>query len=335
MSLFQRPLQPPSVLSERAVERYLEAVRAELSVDPLFRRRLRGSLVNRFVADREGRTTARPRRQMGALGRAVLYATFALSVSVSSGMAASQGAAPGDALYGLKLQIEQLRLQALPEQLHDELAAHALGERIHELGLLAQREDWVRMTSHAAAVETAYTAYVMSFGAVDGALGSVDQQILVLESLLDRLPDPARRAISNVVAGVASTREKLTQGGGGASSSEGTNGQGGGSAPGGGGSDGGERGNGAGGAGGSSSGSGGGQGGPGNPGAGPSGGNDGGNDGKGNGPGKPAGNDDESAPRTPPTPRPAKSPKPGQDSSSPADTSGDAIPASADPDAGG
>ena len=203
MSLFQRPIQPPAILSDQAVERYLEAVRAELSVDPLFRRRLRGSIVNRFVAEREGRVPAAPRRRMGALGRAVLYASFALSVSVSSAMAASQGAAPGDALYPLKIQIERLRFQALPEYLHDDLALHALGERIHELGVLAERGDWARVARQAAAVESEYRHFLDT----TRAAGSSDRYLVVLSALLERLPERAQLAIEDVLDGVTAVSD--------------------------------------------------------------------------------------------------------------------------------
>ena len=208
MSLFQRPIGPPAILSDQAVERYLAAVRAELSLDPLFRRRLRGRVVNHFVAEREGRTAAAPRRRMGGLGRAVLYASFALSVSVSSAMAASQGAAPGDALYSLKIQIEHLRLQALPEHLHDDLAAYSLGERIHELGVLAERGDWARVATQADAVEAEYRHFVDTTDEV----GSENRYLLVLTALLDRLPDRAQAAIGDVLDGVQDAGDDLVRG---------------------------------------------------------------------------------------------------------------------------
>jgi len=198
VSLFQRQIRPPAILSDQAVERYLAAVRTEISVDPLFRRRLRGTVVNRFVAERESRTVGTPRRRMGGLGRSVLYASFALSVSVSSAMAASQGAAPGDALYALKIQIEHLRLEALPANLHDDLAAHSLGERIHELGVLAERGDWARVATQAAAVEAEYRHFM----ATTDDEGSPDRYLLVLTSLLERLPDRAQLAIADVLDGV-------------------------------------------------------------------------------------------------------------------------------------
>jgi hypothetical protein len=113
-------------------------------------------------------------------------------------MAVSQGAAPGDALYPLKLQIETLRLRALPEHLHDDLAAHALGERIHELGVLAEREDWSRATGHAAAVEEEYRHFVLA-SPVDGPS---ERYLVVLEALLKRLPERAAAAIEEVLDGV-------------------------------------------------------------------------------------------------------------------------------------
>lgn len=203
MSLFQRPLQPPAILSDQAVERYLEAVRAEVSVDPLFRRRLRGTVLNRFVAEREGRTATRPRRRMGTLGRGVLYASFVLGISVSSAMAASQGAAPGDALYALKLRIETLRVQALPAHLHDDLAAHALGERVFELHVLAERRDWDGVARHAVAVQASYAAYLAAEGP-----GPAGGRIAVVAALLERLQDRAQSAILDVVAGVTPARER-------------------------------------------------------------------------------------------------------------------------------
>ncbi|MEO6295416.1 MAG: hypothetical protein ABIP01_01290, partial [Candidatus Limnocylindria bacterium] len=111
MSLFRDSLRPPPLASDAAVRRYLELIRAELEPDPLFRRRLRGEVVNRFVAAREGlEQPARRPSAMGKLGRAVLYSSFALAMSAGGVMAASQQALPGDVLYSLKLRIEALRL---------------------------------------------------------------------------------------------------------------------------------------------------------------------------------------------------------------------------------
>ncbi len=54
MSLFNRALRPPPIASDDAIERYLVALRSQVQPDPLFRRRLRSDVVNRFVAAREG-----------------------------------------------------------------------------------------------------------------------------------------------------------------------------------------------------------------------------------------------------------------------------------------
>ena len=93
MSLLRDSLRPPPLASDAAVRRYIELIRAELEPDPLFRRRLRGVVVNRFMAAREGleQPAHRP-SAMGRLGRAVLYSSFALAMSAGGVMAASQQA---------------------------------------------------------------------------------------------------------------------------------------------------------------------------------------------------------------------------------------------------
>ena len=216
MSLFQRGIRPPALWSDEAVERYLAAIRAEISLDPLFRRRLRGRVVNRFVAEREGAFVPRTRagaRRMGALGRSVLYASVVLGVSVTGTMAASQGSVPGDAFYPLKRQIETLRFDALPAQFHDDLAAHALGERIEELGRLAERGDWVRVSMHAAAVAHDSAAF-LELTDLDSA--SADRYLVVLNGLLDLLPARAQSAIEAVVDDVEAAAVTAGTGGPGA-----------------------------------------------------------------------------------------------------------------------
>ena len=88
MSLFNRALRPPPTLSDAAIERHLSALRSQIEPDPLFRRRLRSEVMNRFVAAREGTaqgTDASLRTsEMGRLGRACLYATFTLAAGATS-----------------------------------------------------------------------------------------------------------------------------------------------------------------------------------------------------------------------------------------------------------
>lgn len=141
MSLFRNSLRPPAVLSDEAVERYLAAVRAQVDPDPAFRRRLRGIVLNQYVAARDsGRAGSAP-KAMGRLGRTVLYASFLLGVSVTGVMAASDVAVPGDPLYPIKRGIEDLRVQVLPDEFTEELLIAELNERFSELAVLAERDD--------------------------------------------------------------------------------------------------------------------------------------------------------------------------------------------------
>jgi hypothetical protein len=198
MSLFRGTLRPPAVLSDEAVERYLAAIRAELRPDPLFRRRLRGDVLNRYVAVREGMPgSVAERRSMGRLGRAVLYASFTLALSTTSVLAASQEALPGDLLYPLKRQVEHLRMEVLPTHLHHDLAAYELAERIEELARLTEMGDANGAAAMAAEVAADYAAFVQEADAA--GLISEDRYLTVLTALLERLPEPAQDAIQAVI----------------------------------------------------------------------------------------------------------------------------------------
>ena len=131
MTLLDRILaRGPELPSDPVVAARIERHLRRVQPDPLFRQRLRSVVVNRYVATREGLALPalrpRPRRQMGLLGRGVLYASLLTAGSVTAVGAASQGSLPGDALYGVKLGIEQLRIQVAPPSLRDDLAALAL-----------------------------------------------------------------------------------------------------------------------------------------------------------------------------------------------------------------
>jgi hypothetical protein len=195
MSLFRGTIRPPAILSDEAIERYLVAMRAEITLDPLFRRRLRGQVMNQYVAAREGiGAAAVPRRRMGTLGRAVLYASFTLAVSATSVLAASQEALPGDLLYPLKRQVERLRVQVLPAHLQDDLAVYELAERIDELAALAERGDVARVAALAAVVEQDYLELLEATSDVAGS----SDRLLVLAGLMERLPEPAQAALERV-----------------------------------------------------------------------------------------------------------------------------------------
>lgn len=161
--------------------------------DPLFRHRLRGQVLNRYVAVREGMVEApRRRREMGRLGRATLYASLGLVISVSAAAAASQQALPGDALYGVKLQLEEIRMRVAPAHLRDDLAAMALDERLDEVETLAAAGNWAGV-AHAAVGVLAAERRVAAFGnALDAEdAAAIQQHVEVLERLLAAAPAAA------------------------------------------------------------------------------------------------------------------------------------------------
>ena len=194
MSVFNGAIRPPAVLSDEAVERYLAVVRAELEIDPLFRRRLRGQVMNQYVAARESGVPV-PKstgRSMGKVGRAALFTSVALATTTTSVLAASQEAVPGDLLYPLKREVEELRVAVLPAHLQDDLAAYELTERIQELSTLAERGDDARVAALAVIVEREYEAFV---AANDAVTASADQQLLVIAGMIEDLPQPAQELI--------------------------------------------------------------------------------------------------------------------------------------------
>ena len=208
MSFLNRALSPAPRVSAEAIERALAAVAARVEPDPLFRRRLRSEVVNRYVAAREGiATPERPapvrRSRTGRLGRACLYASFGLATTAASVLAAAQDALPGEALYGVKLRVEQLRFDVVPDHLHADLVAYALGERIEELDQLVAAGTWDEAIGLVPAIEHAFgrlEALVTASSDEDEA--RIERHLVVLSGLLDRLPDAARSAVQGVVDGV-------------------------------------------------------------------------------------------------------------------------------------
>ena len=137
------------------VARLLRRAVLDLEPDPLFRRRVRGEVLNRHVAMREG-TLAAPRgRQVGRLGRAVLLASLTLAVSVSAAGAAAQSALPGELLYPMKLQLEAIRLQLASGPARADLLSISLSTRLDELERLAAAGEWQLVDVASDAVEEA------------------------------------------------------------------------------------------------------------------------------------------------------------------------------------
>jgi len=162
------PMDP--IIAAR-LERHLRRIQP----DPLFRRRLRGQVLNRYVAAREGLVPApaRPamRREMGKLGRGVLYASLLTAMSVTAVGAASQNSLPGDALYGIKLELEAIRMHVAPPGLRDDLAILALDQRLREVELLAEAGRWALVDEAAARAVEAEDALARIIGSdsVSGA----------------------------------------------------------------------------------------------------------------------------------------------------------------------
>jgi hypothetical protein len=204
MSVLSKHLRPPSTASDDAVRRYVEEVRRHADPDPFFRRRLRGTVVNRFVAAQVGVLVPRARHasRMGTLGRACLYASFAMAVTVGGAMAASERAVPGELLYPLKRSIESLRLDVLPEQYHDELVAEALSARIVELSMLLESGEAALAASLTDDIHDGFEQLVALSEGTDAPHGLLRAHLDQLEALLARLPEAARAAVEHAMAGV-------------------------------------------------------------------------------------------------------------------------------------
>jgi hypothetical protein len=202
--LLARGVQMPAdpIVAAR-VERHVRRIQP----DPMFRRRLRGQVLNRYVANREGLIKpARPasrRREMGVLGRGVLFASMLTALGVSAVGAAAQDSLPGDALYSVKLQLEELRMRVAPPGLRDDLAAMALDERLEEVERLAAAGRW-ELVDEAAA--SAARAEEQLAALLDGAAGqdlnreeAIQNHVERLEQLIATAPvsaqDGLRRAV--------------------------------------------------------------------------------------------------------------------------------------------
>ena len=193
------PIPTDPIIAAR-VERHLRRIKP----DPLFRRRLRGRVVNRYVATREGLLPARvpertARREMGVLGRGVLYASLLTAVSVTAVGAAAQDSLPGDALYGIKRQLEGIRAQIVPPGLRDDLAAIALTGRLEEVEKLAEGARWSQVDAAVAAVEQAAAELDRMTGGLGTAV-ALDEHAARLTELLLTAPESARHGLERALA---------------------------------------------------------------------------------------------------------------------------------------
>jgi hypothetical protein len=195
----------PPIGADDPAARLVARASARLRPDPKFRKQLRTSVLNRYVAVREGHVAPAPRRsEMGRLGRAVLYATFALVVGVSSAGAASSSSLPGDALYTMKLRLEAVRMQIAPPVARPMLAELALNTRLSELEQLAAAGRWDRIPGAAAALGEAEKALEALGGPSADEVANLARHTDVLTQLLAGAPEEARAGLGLAITASAS-----------------------------------------------------------------------------------------------------------------------------------
>lgn len=198
---FEMPVDP--IIAAR-IERHIRRIKP----DPLFQRRLRGQVMNRYVATREGMVAATrparlPRRRFSALGRGMLYASLLTAVSATAVGAAAQESLPGDLLYGVKLELETIRMELAPAAVRDDLAAMALDERLDEVEALAAAGRWAQLDEAVAAVARARAALMALTETADGrsAAGVVmPEHVDRLAELIGTAPNAEMRGLMRALS---------------------------------------------------------------------------------------------------------------------------------------
>jgi hypothetical protein len=177
-----------------------------LEPDALYRHRLRGAVLNHYVATREGlvQPPRRP-RAMGAVGRGVLYASLAVALAAGTAGAAAAESLPGDPLYPVKLQFEEIRLQIAPPAMRADLMAMALGERLDELEELARAGRWSQIAGVARAVAEAEERLAGARGAPGlAAVEELSRRAAALEALVDTAPAAAQDGLHRAIQAATS-----------------------------------------------------------------------------------------------------------------------------------
>ncbi len=105
IAYYLRLRKEPPPQPDDEMEASMRAALAELDPDPLFRRRLRGRVLNGYVEVREGMRPLPPSGRAGRIGRAALYASMTAALAAGAVAAVSNDALPGDPLYGAKIVI--------------------------------------------------------------------------------------------------------------------------------------------------------------------------------------------------------------------------------------
>lgn len=186
----------------------------QLEPDALYRRRLRGAILNRYVATREGLVREpRQRREMSVLGRGVLYASLAVALSVSAAGAVAAASLPGDLLYPVKLQLEDARLQLALPSMRADLLAMALDERLDELEQLAANGDWAQVAVAAQGVAAAEGRLAVAAGDPQQVVvDAISQHTAVLEALITTAPTSARQGLERAIQASSAADEPQSGG---------------------------------------------------------------------------------------------------------------------------
>jgi len=205
------PLQA-SFADEAMAEQLARSLRL-LEPDALFRRRLRGAILNRYVATREGLVQEpRQRREMSRLGRGALYASLAVVLSVTATGAAAAASLPGDLLYPVKLQLEDVRLQIASPSMRADLLAMALDERLDELEQLAANGDWAEVAVAARGVAAAEERLAVVAGDPQQVVvDAISQHTAVLEALITTAPTSARQGLEQAIQASSAADEPASR----------------------------------------------------------------------------------------------------------------------------
>jgi len=201
MALLDRVLGRRSLAPDDPMVRRIERAVRRLQPDPLYERRLRSTVVNQYVAAREGISQRhRTPREMGRLGRAVLYASLGVALTATAAGAAAQESLPGDLLYTAKLRLEEIRMEIAPASVRVDLAAMAVEERLVEVETLAAAGEWVRVNSAVPMLDAAVDR-LAAFGLPNDApqLRGVQRHAAVLAELLQDAPAAAQAGLEHAM----------------------------------------------------------------------------------------------------------------------------------------
>ncbi len=180
----------------------------ELEPDPRFARRLRGIVLSRHVAAREGYVLSQRRIAMTPIGRGVLVSSVLLAISAGSVGAFSQSALPDDPLYMVKLRLEALRMAVAPPDLRDDLLVMALEERTRELTMAAGAGRWNAAEEAAWRVAITEDQLVALNALTPGVAARIEAHLHALDQVMAHAPasaaaivaerlNPARETLTN------------------------------------------------------------------------------------------------------------------------------------------